>query len=956
MTRCRPRLAALCLLAGAQVVGQEAVPPKAPPTAPAPAAPAVPAVESEGPDQLLERGRAAFAANDFATAEAALERFMTDYGPAEEAKEAVRLHRPLVAICKVGLKKYPEALRWIDESLLDPAIEKSLADELRFWRGICLMTSGELVEAQRAFGEYWADETHNPFKRYESLLLFANLYLMQDFPAEAADFLESQLPQVREASPEAASRAVVLELHCRIVARQNDQALAVIRREHANLGRMTQVITFQTLALKLGSTFLEEKRYHDAITCLQRIWPTQRLLDYQNAKIAEIGERIALLEARPNTQGTVFQLRSILGRVQRELENFTKVEHFDSALRLRLAMAYQGLGRYRESALILGEMLATMPPDPVVESASLAEVQCWMESKHWVRAAEAAERYETVFGKEGKSLPTVLFLRAEALRETLDHGAAQRAYGDLVQRFPKDPFAAKATFMQGFLYLQQDDNEGALFQFDQLRRQYPDSELVEDADYWTGMAYSFSGLYAEAREHLEEYLKRHKPPKYRKEAVFRIAVCTFSLAEYGDAIAKLEAFLKAYPGDPLTDEANLLLGDAYFGEGRNDEGFAAYERVRPESGRYFEEAWFKKGNALKLLEEIPAMRAHFEQFVAEHPDSGRLPEAVYWIGWTHLEEDEPGRARDIYWKTIEALGDDPERFTMTDLLAGLPKVYAKGGEEAKRDLVTKLKLLESVSAVTGKPTLSLRAGWALSLVAKDAEAARIQLLKLTDRVDPKAHEPSISVAVAEAQLASGNRNVAKELFTEIRKWHPRAVERDRIYRALGDLAAEDGDTKRAIEFYERFERETAASVHLGPVRLKIADLHAASGNPREARATLERTLETAGVTADIKAETLLRLGDSFAAENQHEKAVVYFERLYVAYGKFSELNAKAYWKRGQSLEKLKLDREALETYEELVAREDLGRYAETKQAAERIASLRPRFPQEEAAPGKEETL
>jgi tetratricopeptide (TPR) repeat protein len=198
--------------------------------------------------------------------------------------------------------------------------------------------------------------------------------------------------------------------------------------------------------------------------------------------------------------------------------------------------------------------------------------------------------------------------------------------------------------------------------------------------------------------------------------------------------------------------------------------------------------------------------------------------------------------------------------------------------------------------------------------------------------------------------------VAGELFTEIRRWHPRTVERDRIYRALGEIAAAAGDRKRAIEFYERFERETAASVHLGEVRLKMADLHAAAGNEREARATLEQTLETAGVSADVKARTLLRLGDSFAASDEHGKAVVYFERLYVAYGKFSELNARAYWKRGQSLERLKLDREALETYEELVAREDLARFEESKRAAERIASLRPRFPKEEANGGKEETL
>ncbi len=911
-----------------------------------------PAIETEGPAELLERGRAAFAANDFAQAEAALEKFVLDYGEAEEAREAVRLHRPLVAICKVGLRKFDEGLGWIDESLADPKIEPSLADELRFWRGICLMSLGELVAAQRAFGEYWAEERHSAFKRYEALLLFAALYVQQDFPAEAADFLEEQLPRVREASPEAAGRAVVLELHARLQAGQHDEALAVLRREFPNLGGMTQVVSFQSLALQLGAALLERERHHDAIACLQRIWPARRLIDYQRAKAVEIEERIALLEARPNAQAAVFQLRSILGRVRRELEQFERTEHFDSALRFRLAMAYQGLGRYREAALILEEMLATLPPDPVVEGAALAQVQCWMEVRHWVRAAAAAERYEEAFGAGGKSLPTVLFLKAEALRELEDPGAAQLAYGALVEQFPEDPFAAKALFMQGFLYLQQDDNEGALYQFEQVRRRHPESEMVEDADYWTGMAHSFSALHAEARRHLEGYLERWKTPKYRKEAVFRIAFSTFSLAEYPEAIERLGAFAEAWPGDPLAAEAHLLLGDALFGEGRNDEGFAAYERVPPEAGRYFEEAWFKKGKALRLLDELPAMREHFEAFVAGHPESGRLPEAVHWIGWAHLQEGRVERARDIHWKAIEEHGDDPDRHSVVDLLAGLPKVYATGGAEAKADLLTKLQLLKSRAVVSDRTTLAVRAGWAKALV-EGGDRARAELLSLARWLDPKRHDPAVSVAVAEAQLASGHRLVAKELFSEIRKWHPRAVERDRIYRALGDIAAEEGDLDRAIGYYERFEREMAASVHLGEVRLKLAGLHETAGRAAEARAVLERTLETAGVSAAAKAEALLRLGRSYAEEGEHRKAIVYFERLYVAYGKFGELNAQAYWERGRSLERMQLAGEALETYEELVAREDLRPFAEAREATERIEALRREQP---AAPGREAPL
>lgn len=907
-----------------------------------------PVIESEGPAQLLERGRNAFLANDFAVAEEALEKFIIDYGEAEEAKEAARLHRPLVAISKVGLRKFGEALEWIAESLKDPELEQAMKDELMFWQGICLMTTGELVEAQRAFGRYWADETHHPFKRYEALLLFANLYIQQDFPEEAADFLEDQLPKFRDLAPEAASRAVVLQLYARLQAEQHEKALALIEAEFPHLGDMTQVISFQSLALKLGSTFLENEQWYEAIRCLQRIWPKEKLLDFQHAKIKEIEDRIAVLAQRPNTQGTIFQLQAILKRVSRELEGFEQIENFDPALRLRLAMAYQGLERYREAALIMAEMLETMPPGPVVESATLAQLQCWMEIRRWPRAVEVARRYEEVFGAEGKFLPTVLFLKAEALRELQDYGAAQLAYGKVVEKFPGDSFAPKAMFMQGFLYLQQDDNEGALYQFDQVQRQYPESSMVEDSDYWTGMAYSFSGLYEEAREHLRGYLTRFDSPKYRKESIFRIAVCTFSLAEYEEALTLLAEFNEAYPGDPLTDEANLLMGDAYLGEGMMDEGFAAYDRVRPESGRFFEDAWFKKGNAYKLLEEFGMMREHFQSFVDTYPASSRLPEAVYWIGWTYLREENYREAQRVYWETIEKHGDDPDMITITDVFSALPKVYEPEGEKGQQDLMTRLQLMKTKASVADRTVLAARAGWARSVVMsrENPTAERSELIGIHKWVDPRETAPRISVAVGEALLAADVPLAAETLFVEVRRWHPRTVEKGRIYRALARIAVENGDSRKAIDYFEKFEREAFASVELGEVKLEKADLLAAAKREDEARREWEAILDLPGVTAELKATAMTRLGDSFAAAAAHRKAIVYYERVYVAYGKFHELNARAYWGRGQSLEALKLGREALETYEEMASREELKRYDETKEAGRRIEALRPLFPEE----------
>jgi tetratricopeptide (TPR) repeat protein len=173
------------------------------------------------------------------------------------------------------------------------------------------------------------------------------------------------------------------------------------------------------------------------------------------------------------------------------------------------------------------------------------------------------------------------------------------------------------------------------------------------------------------------------------------------------------------------------------------------------------------------------------------------------------------------------------------------------------------------------------------------------------------------------------------------------VEKGRIYRALGDIAASEGDQTRAVEFYEKFEREALASVNLGEVKLKKAELFSEMGKSGEARLEWESVLDLSGINAATKAKALYQLGESFAADGSHEKAIVFFERVYVAYGKFGELNAKAYWGRGQSLEKLDLKREALETYEELVSREELSKFEEAGKAGNEIARLRRLFPPEE---------
>ena len=78
------------------------------------------------------------------------------------------------------------------------------------------------------------------------------------------------------------------------------------------------------------------------------------------------------------------------------------------------------------------------------------------------------------------------------------------------------------------------------------------------------------------------------------------------------------------------------------------------------------------------------------------------------------------------------------------------------------------------------------------------------------------------------------------------------------------------------------------------------------------------------------------LSGQWVADSDKKKALVYFERVYVAYGKFSEQVAQAYFKRAELLESIGELAKAQELYAELVSREELRPFPEYAKANSKL--------------------
>jgi TolA-binding protein len=923
----------------------------------APPLPAQTAPEELTPTELYNQGRAAYDAGDWAQAESLFDTFVKIYGPVAETAEAARKVKPLLVTARLQQKKYEETLPLLEEVLKDPLLDPIPADEMAFWRGICHLQLDDYEAARAAFAAFYGGTlsyvvrlpvTHQRIhtgRRVEAVLLHGMCLMLEGTNAEAAAFFAKQIPGLYAVNREAAGRATVLRLHALMEAGDDDAAIALVKETYPRMAEITQVVVFHTLSLELGSRLLENGRYHEAIACLQRIWPRERLIATQKKAQDLFASRLEQVQKTPGQEYLAFQYEGLLTRIRRELENFEKIPNFDSALRLRVAMAYKELERYREAALILEDMLNRLPPDEIVRQASLSLIQCWMQIERWPKAVAAADQYLGKFDSpENPQIPMARFLKATALHANHQPKDAELVFAAVSQLHPAHELAPRALFMEGICLLEQDLNAEAIEAFDQLGKDHPQSPMKEEAFYWSGMALSFAKKHAAARDQMKAYLARYpQQAKYGPDARFRIAFSTFGLADYAGAIREFRDFLRTHPDSQFVEEAKLLLGDALGAEGQTEAALAAYASLDPKvNARFAEEGWFKSGNIHKLTGDFARLRTHFEDFIARHPKSFRLAEAVYWISLSHDQEGHRDLAQEATWNAIQRFGNQLEARGVEDMFLALPRLYP--GIEGKVTLATRLEKLRDASQEKA-PVLALRAAWARAQLVKksEPEEARTLLLALEPQMDPATHSPRLLADVADAVRESGRLAAATRLYKETRRWHPRAVERDRLWYGLGRIAMEEGRTSEALQAFDRFEAETLGSSLTGEVAGLRGDLHAAQGQFPEAKTAYEKVLEMPLASRQLKARMLLKLGDLHARQQQDLKSTAYYERVYISYARYPGETAAAYLKRGQALERLGLPEKTAEVFREFAGRAELRGQEEQAQAVAWLDRTRPNW-------------
>ena len=924
-----------------------------------PSAPAAKEDAAEPPAQagtardIIFRADTAYNNKRYQEAVAGYERFIEDFGSSSEALSFLAHVRYNVAASLLQLQKYADAIEAVDDALKVKDMGAPQKEDLLFWKAIALLQSESFEEAVKVLGDF--RKTYpNSARRQDAELLTGTALLAGDERAEALKYFSDIRTKVKN-HPHA-SRATVLELHCLIEEGKDEEALDLLAEIGPDMGtKINQLATFQSLALSLGGKFLDEDRPRDAIRALQNIWPRDRLIAHQKRKLEEIKQRLAAIEssAKPDIFARANE-KQMLREVEKELANLEKIPSFDASVRFRLATAFHSQDRYYECAMLLDDMLREMEADDVVEKASMSSLQSWMATERYDKAIDSSLVFEEKF-PSSKSLPLVLYLRGTAQQKADKHEDAIATFSALREKFEDSEQAPRALFMTGFTQLLAERNEEAAESFRLFQEKYPKHELAEPANYWRGSALAFAKKFPEAREILGAHEEKFPEGSLRAAAMFRQAYCAQSMKDYALAEAELKNYLKKFPQGEESAEARLLLGDALLAQAKSDEGKEVYSSIKPESGRFYEDAQFKLAKVLKLEEKYDELRALMQQYMDAYPRSPRAAEALLQIGQSYRKEEQPEKAVEAYWKAIEEWGNDAQSAAVEEMFLALDRHYK--GESEKRDYQARLRELREKARDDGQDILAVRCVWALARGVKksDPDLSSALLREAAALAKPEQTSPLILADCAEALLLTSaektdapesaeRRAAAAQLYRDLLKWHPRAAQKDKALAALAKVALDAGDTETAMEYYDRLERDTPWSSLMGEVLTTRAGIELEAGNKDKAVEAYTRLLAAENVPTKLKAKALLSLGEIEMSRQRPQMAIPYYQRIYVLYGKWRDTVAQAYLRSGEAFEQLNDTEAARKTYEELANSEDLGSLPQAQTAREKLKKFTPAAP------------
>ena len=705
------------------------------------------------------------------------------------------------------------------------------------------------------------------------------------------------------------------------------------------VSEMPELAVLAFAALDMGQHLLATQDYPAAIACYRLIPPFDALLEAQARRLIETRERFESRRANVGIyQGGQFWTKfytDLIARLEQQYRALEAAEDYTPGLYLAMGQAYLLDGRAHE-AWILFE---TLTRDKSLTPTQQAEAHYrWILSAIEVGVWEDAFRIAEGFGKrfpESPLVPDALYLLATAYQEARQYRDAVEVLDVFLANHANHGLAPRALFVRGYNYNLLNQPENARADFEAFIEKYPNHGLFLDARYWRAMSFFADYDYAANLEALETLAPDVAGHRLEGEVAYRRAATFYAMEEFETALETVNRYLAAFPRHVRADEARVLRGDIQMGRGELVAARTIFAAIPPSAGHLFAYATFQTGKIFRAMAGaedrtetrqplLEAHRKHFANYVARDDipveRKERVSEALYWIGWTHIERGEPELARQVFADALETYGDNIEAVQVPNIIEALGRTEKRLTQlpRAERDAALRQWIDQQKEAALAEDRLTYFAR--LNFYLEDmrlTDASDRHPFEIVEKVPIERIDPEGLGRLA-AALADQYPNIALDYLERLEDEFPESRHRAYAYFARAVLMMQEGRPMDASAELERFRAEAPQHPLSTRATLLYADTLTRTDRYEAATEALEGLLSLRHARGRPHAEALLALSRNAEAAGQTERAIPYAQRVYNVYRAYPELSAEAYWMSAQQFESIGDPAAAYRTLEEML--------------------------------------
>jgi len=835
-------------------------------------------------------------------------------------------------------KKYPRGT-YLHESYV------YIADAQRF--------SGQLNQAIKSYEAALRRFTYPVDLRTDIYSAIARCYLAEGDWSRAREPLHKAF----ESAPDSLrrGRAATLLATAYLKTLELDQIYPMVPYLLTRNSLATRSIAFNMAAIEAGDELFQEERYREAFWIHRLVYPYDEVQARTEIFLEELQRMVTEAQQSVPDPRRIMRLQEWVADTEAELQALSEqVENYDPDLHYRIARGYMEARRYREGCHLFLYLNRTGGEAHAEEALYLAFI-CAANVPPRSRAYGIARRYMDVY-PGGEWYDALTLTAGQMYAGETNWTEVIRHFSEVLQVKPGHQAAAECLYLLGYAHFMEEQFEQTRVRMLDLQRRFPESDLMDDALYWSAMAAIFAGDFSTGAREFEDLLKRFPDTLYGIDAAYRLGVCHYALGDFDRAEQQLATFQLKHPDHALAPEAQMTRGDIAGAVGRIDDAIRHYQAAMnaPTNNlniEQFNHCAFQAGQILYDHERYADLRAHFQRYLAMEREESNPPLAIYWIGRAMWQMNEHNGAvrfyRDAaikYGRDRLAVGVD---MILDEWVAATRKLSPDEAAVAWKDIEMTIRAARD----SGDRVAQLRFQRLLLYHPDLKPSGRERLL---DLICTSSNIPYASPAVLETMLATARERKQDELAVRT----ARAVIADftetdyaldaRMFLAQRAIELARGEPAGSTRTQGLFEE---AIGHLDVIR----NVFATSGEAAEALLTLGEvyTLLNKPDEADqcfkdvlgvrewrnLWPRALMGRGASAEAKREWIRASAFYERIYVLYIGHREIAAQAYFRRAECLHRGYEDAKAVETLKALLANPDFEAFPEYEKARQLLARL-----------------